>query len=144
MRWAPSLFLRSVALPERVAQLGVRLCSVASVATQPPRICALFQALATRLARLISLALMLLARRRGVLVHAHRRGKRLHLTSFNPWIPGPYVPLVGNVRNTSGITPEELQRAVVRGLRMWQAASVNAFSFDYWQGSDTRRLSRSA
>src|SRR5262245_30207398 len=64
-------------------------------------------------------------------------GKQLHLTPLNPWTSGPYVPLVGNVRNTSGIKPEELKRAVVRGLRMWQSASGQAFSFDYWQGEDT-------
>ncbi len=64
-------------------------------------------------------------------------GKQLHLTSLNPWGIGPYVPLVGNVQNTSGITPEQLQRAVIRGMRMWQTASGHAFSFDYWQGSDS-------
>jgi hypothetical protein len=62
--------------------------------------------------------------------------KRLHLTPFNPWVPGPYVPLVANTTNQSGITADELQTAVVRALRMWQTASFDAFSFDYWQGSD--------
>lgn len=65
-------------------------------------------------------------------------GKRLHLTSLNPWHYGPYVPLVGNVQNASGVTPEELKRAVVRGMRMWQQASGHAFGFDYWQGGDAR------
>ncbi len=81
---------------------------------------------------------MLLAAPSGAYSYMHTdSSKRLHLTAFNPWVPGPYVPLVANTTNQSGITPEELQTSVVRALRMWQTASFDAFSFDYWQGSDT-------
>ncbi len=71
-------------------------------------------------------------------MHTDTNNKRLHLSAINPWVPGPYLPLAANTSNQSGITPDELERAVVRALRSWQRASFDAFSFDYWQGDDSR------
>jgi len=58
-------------------------------------------------------------------------------TTDNPWTDGVYLPVAGNTLNTSSITPEQLQDAGVSALRQWQSASLDAFAFDWWQGSDT-------
>jgi len=68
-------------------------------------------------------------------------GRSLRWTDDNPWVDAPYLPLAANTRNSAGVTPDVLQASVVRGLQRWQAASLDAFEYDYWQGDDSEVFS---
>lgn len=70
-------------------------------------------------------------------------GATLSLQADNPWVDAPYLPLAANTRNNTGILPEELFSATVRGLQRWQQASSGTLQFDYWQGDDPETFSLS-
>ncbi|MGK5087848.1 carboxypeptidase regulatory-like domain-containing protein [Bdellovibrionota bacterium FG-2] len=54
------------------------------------------------------------------------------------WKSGPVLKLVGNPKNTSGLSDAEVSQAVTRSLQRWKAASDSRVSFDYWQGTDPK------
>lgn len=48
----------------------------------------------------------------------------------------PYLPIVINPINASGLSGHEVEAAVVEGLLAWQAATGQSFAFDVWVGTD--------
>src|SRR4051812_22733798 len=52
------------------------------------------------------------------------------------WNGRARLPLAGNPRNTSQMSPEKFYASVTRSLQRWQAASGGGVTFDYWQGTD--------
>ncbi|HHO50469.1 MAG TPA: matrixin family metalloprotease [Deltaproteobacteria bacterium] len=48
----------------------------------------------------------------------------------------PYLPIVINPSNASGLSGHEVEAAVVEGLLSWQAATGRSFAFDVWVGTE--------
>ncbi len=48
----------------------------------------------------------------------------------------PYIPVVVNASNASGLAGYEVEGAVVRALLAWQAATNFGFTFDVWVGRE--------
>jgi hypothetical protein len=53
------------------------------------------------------------------------------------WPQNPKLNLAGNPKNRSGLSDDEVEASVVRGLQRWKKASGGRMDFDYWQGSDS-------
>lgn len=52
------------------------------------------------------------------------------------WARPAHFNLAGNPANASGLSENDVYRAVVRSLQRWQSASGGTVGFDYWQGLD--------
>lgn len=51
-------------------------------------------------------------------------------------VDGPYIPILVNASNASGLSSWEVEQAVVDAMLAWREASGNGFSFDVWVGTD--------